>query len=560
MSAPPEQIRAALTAKEEALFELLERHPGRLFSRAEILERVWGLDFGGDDRIVDAYVKRVRRKAGDHLIETVRGAGYRRPGVPPQQQSLPHYQHLSSDALMLLDLGRRILRVTSTDGVLQEVEAILTATMHLRGVALLTRPDGGHRTPGLPWLVRGAAGSTGIPWAELPSIEGYEPRYTPDWGVHRQMAALLPLASAEAVWGTLAVVGAPGITWDVNTYAQLEAVASLVNPALRLNMEIELRRSAEQELRRLNAGLEARVQQRTEQLLRAIQQAELLNLLSRQLEQAQSVPDLMRLGLPVLARLTGYAACAAWYPHSEDRAMAGYQQDGTPLDELTVASSVLAGVSVQCEVNGHTLTIHAFNPDRSPHSSLSAVPLLESAAQSMALNLSRHLHMQAMERTALTDEDTGLGNRQAFLSELSAELAYATRHRSGFVLSIVEVSNIRFLNATVGYAGGNDLIGRLARVLNSVRRTEDRVFRLNGATFACLLRLPSGVNRMDALHGWQDRLRGTLSDFVSTAPFPVDILASDTVCPDHAGGVSEIFRRALDSLQPLTGFFPADRR
>ncbi|WP_309570799.1 winged helix-turn-helix domain-containing protein, partial [Deinococcus sp.] len=226
--------RVSLTAKEQALFELLDRHPGRLFSRGEILERVWGLDFGGDDRIVDAYVKRIRRKAGEHLIETVRGAGYRRPGTPPQLQALPHHQHLSTDARMLLDLGRRILRVNSTDGVLQEVEATLAGNLYLRGVALLTRPDGGETRLTMPWLVRGAAGSTGIPWFDLPPLEGYEPLYTAAWGSQRQPAALLPLAGSEAVWGTLAVVGAPGVTWDVNIYAQLEAVASLVNPALRL--------------------------------------------------------------------------------------------------------------------------------------------------------------------------------------------------------------------------------------------------------------------------------------------------------------------------------------
>lgn len=312
----------------------------------------------------------------------------------------------------------------------------------------------------------------------------------------------------------------------------------------------------------LNAGLEARVQQRTEQLLRAIQQAELLNLLSRQLEQASSVSDLMRLGLPVLARLTGYAACAAWYPHAGDHspALGCYQQDGAAIDGATAAGTRRGGVSVQCDVNGQTLTIHAFDPQGVQRSQPDTVPLLESAAQSIAVNLSRHLHMQAMERTALTDEDTGLGNRQAFLSDLSAELAYATRHRSGFVLSVVEVANIRFLNATIGYAGGNDLIGRLARVLDGVRRTEDRAYRLNGATFACLLRLPSGVNRISALRGWQDRLQGTLADFVASAPFPLDVQYSDTVCPDHAGGVSEMFRVALDSLQPLTGPPATDRR
>ena len=41
------------------------------------MERVWGYDFEGDERVVDTAVKRLRRKVGAGLIETVRGRGYR---------------------------------------------------------------------------------------------------------------------------------------------------------------------------------------------------------------------------------------------------------------------------------------------------------------------------------------------------------------------------------------------------------------------------------------------------------------------------------------------------
>ncbi|WP_309570788.1 diguanylate cyclase domain-containing protein, partial [Deinococcus sp.] len=372
--------------------------------------------------------------------------------------------------------------------------------------------------------------------------------------------ALLPLAGSEAVWGTLAVVGAPGVTWDVNIYAQLEAVASLVNPALRLNMEIDRRRTAEAELRALNVGLEERVHQRTEQLMSSIQQAELLNLLSRELERAHTVPDLMRLGLPVLARLTGYAACAAWYPHADGRALACYWHEGTPLDGVEASASMEGGISVPCDVLGHTLTIHAFDPQGVQRRSAQAVPLLETAAQSLALNLSRHLHLQAMERTALTDESTRLGNRQAFLRDISSEVAYTARHGSGFVLTVVEIANIRFLNATVGYAGGNDLIVRLAEVLDTCRRAEDRAYRLNGATFAAMLRLPPGPSRQGAVRGWQQRLLAALGEFMSGAPFRVELLISDTVCPEDGESVSEVFRLALSGLHPLSGASTADRR
>jgi DNA-binding response OmpR family regulator len=60
---------------------LFVRHPRRAFSRQELLDLVWGLDYVGDDRAVDDLVKRVRRKlreCGSTVeIETVWGHGYK---------------------------------------------------------------------------------------------------------------------------------------------------------------------------------------------------------------------------------------------------------------------------------------------------------------------------------------------------------------------------------------------------------------------------------------------------------------------------------------------------
>ncbi len=70
-----------LTAKEFALLEYLLRNPGRVLARAELVEHVWDFAFAGDARIVDVYVRYLRRKIdepfGTITIETVRGVGYR---------------------------------------------------------------------------------------------------------------------------------------------------------------------------------------------------------------------------------------------------------------------------------------------------------------------------------------------------------------------------------------------------------------------------------------------------------------------------------------------------
>lgn len=68
----------ALTRREFDLLAYLMRHPGRVSTREELLERVWGEDFFGTPRTVDQHVAQLRGKLGGRTyIETVRGKGYR---------------------------------------------------------------------------------------------------------------------------------------------------------------------------------------------------------------------------------------------------------------------------------------------------------------------------------------------------------------------------------------------------------------------------------------------------------------------------------------------------
>ncbi|MEX2541400.1 MAG: response regulator transcription factor [Trueperaceae bacterium] len=70
-----------LTPLEFELLRILALHPGRVFRRNELLDRVWGRDFVGVDRVVDVHIFKLRQKLeggnGRSLIETVRGVGYR---------------------------------------------------------------------------------------------------------------------------------------------------------------------------------------------------------------------------------------------------------------------------------------------------------------------------------------------------------------------------------------------------------------------------------------------------------------------------------------------------
>jgi DNA-binding response OmpR family regulator len=67
-----------LTFKEFELLRFLAQHPGRVFSREQLLSEVWGYDYFGGTRTVDVHVRRLRAKLGDleSLIGTVRNRGY----------------------------------------------------------------------------------------------------------------------------------------------------------------------------------------------------------------------------------------------------------------------------------------------------------------------------------------------------------------------------------------------------------------------------------------------------------------------------------------------------
>ncbi|PSQ85219.1 MAG: DNA-binding response regulator [Bacteroidetes bacterium QS_3_64_15] len=72
-----EETEMRLPRKEFELLYFLASHPGRVFSRQEILDEVWGPDVYVVDRTVDVHVRKIREKIGSEYIETVKGVGYK---------------------------------------------------------------------------------------------------------------------------------------------------------------------------------------------------------------------------------------------------------------------------------------------------------------------------------------------------------------------------------------------------------------------------------------------------------------------------------------------------
>jgi two-component system response regulator RegX3 len=80
----------SMPLKEFELLELLLRNAGRVLTRSQLIDRVWGADYFGDTKTLDVHVKRIRGRIEDdpaepRLLQTVRGLGYRFEDLPAER-------------------------------------------------------------------------------------------------------------------------------------------------------------------------------------------------------------------------------------------------------------------------------------------------------------------------------------------------------------------------------------------------------------------------------------------------------------------------------------------
>jgi DNA-binding response OmpR family regulator len=95
-----------LTYKEFELLKYLAQHAGRVFTRAQLLQEVWGYDFFGGTRTVDVHVRRLRAKLGtehEQMIGTVRNVGYKFV-QPPKPRVGGQHDPLTDDLADRIDI------------------------------------------------------------------------------------------------------------------------------------------------------------------------------------------------------------------------------------------------------------------------------------------------------------------------------------------------------------------------------------------------------------------------------------------------------------------------
>jgi two-component system OmpR family response regulator len=76
------EVEIPLSNKEFALLELFMRNPGVVLSRDQLLDGAWDMSFERRSNVIDVYVRYLRGKIGNEVIETVRGIGYRLRAAP----------------------------------------------------------------------------------------------------------------------------------------------------------------------------------------------------------------------------------------------------------------------------------------------------------------------------------------------------------------------------------------------------------------------------------------------------------------------------------------------
>ncbi len=70
-------VAVSLTTREFELLRFFFENQGRVFTRENLLNQIWGYDYLGDEKIVNTHIKNIRKKLGVDCIDTIRGVGYR---------------------------------------------------------------------------------------------------------------------------------------------------------------------------------------------------------------------------------------------------------------------------------------------------------------------------------------------------------------------------------------------------------------------------------------------------------------------------------------------------
>lgn len=151
-------------------------------------------------------------------------------------------------------------------------------------------------------------------------------------------------------------------------------------------------------------------------------------------------------------------------------------------------ASIRANICVPVTYHGEVVAmLNLDNFTREDGFGVSSLPLAEAFAHQVGAIVRQALALEALERTAVTDALTGLGNREAFNRSVKAELARARRELHRLHLVMVDLDGFKRINDTLGHQHGDRALVLVADALRRVQRRGDGLFRWGGDEFALLL-------------------------------------------------------------------------
>lgn len=165
--------------------------------------------------------------------------------------------------------------------------------------------------------------------------------------------------------------------------------------------------------------------------------------------------------------------------------------------------------------------------------------VLEAAARSVGVALERAEHVRSLERAALIDPLTGLGNRHAFDRALEEADRHHAATGTGYVLAVVDLDDMRRVNQEYGHARGDELLREFARQL---QLPEVSAYRLGGDEYALLHPRP-GLREV-AAQALVNRVAGAVR-FARSLAYPVGASVGVAGVPDDAPGATGALRAAL---------------
>lgn len=164
--------------------------------------------------------------------------------------------------------------------------------------------------------------------------------------------------------------------------------------------------------------------------------------------------------------------------------------------------------------------------------------LLEAAVRSVGVALERAEHVRELERAALTDKLTGLGNRRALDEALDEATRLHARAGAGYVLAVVDLDGMKRVNDSQGHAGGDDLLRAFALAL---RAPGVNAYRLGGDEYALLRVAPPDL---PAARRQLAALVEAAAGHVRALGYPADASVGVAGVPDDAPDATAALRTA----------------